>query len=92
MKTTIGTLKKMVASAINEARGKVSPQEVLQTYQDIYLSNEGQVPLVQLASFVGAEPDQIFMAALRKAGLVVDKKGNVVERGHTPPPMKAVRP
>jgi hypothetical protein len=84
MKTTIGNLKKMVAAAINEARGHVSPQEVLQTYQDIYLSNQGQVPLAQLASFVGANPDQVFMAALRKAGLLVDKKGNVVERGMTP--------
>lgn len=85
MKTTIGKLKRMVATAINETRGRVSPQEVLQTYEDLYINNQGVVPLEQLASFIGADPDQVFMAAMQKAGLLTDKQGNVVERGHTPP-------
>jgi len=104
MKTTIGSVKKMVASVMGEARGRISPQEVLTTYEDLYLNSRrsnragepkmepGVVSIESLASFLGATPQEL-APVLAKAGLIVDKNGNVSERGMTPypPTLKAVR-
>jgi len=103
MKTTVGNLKAMVAQVIAETRGHLNPQEVLTTYEDLYINSvrnnragdhamgpAGVVPLETLASMLGASPEQL-AAVMHKAGLIVDRDGNVVERGNTPPPMKAVK-
>jgi len=89
MRTTIGNIKKMVATVV-EARGRLTPQEVLTTYEDLYVSNNGQVSLEALASFLQSHPEDL-KAMMPKAGLIVDRNGNVVERGMTPAPMKAVK-
>ena len=87
---------------LTEGRGRISPQEVLTTYEDLFLNSRrsnrkgepqmepGVVPLEALASFLGATPEEL-KPVLMKAGLIVDRQGNVVERGMTPPPMKAIK-
>lgn len=104
MKTTIGALKRLV-STVTEARGRISAQEVLTTYEDLFLNSRrsnrtgepkmepGVVSVETLASFIGATPEEL-MPVLAKAGLIVDKNGNVSERGMMtpyPPTLKAVR-
>lgn len=105
MKTTIGALKKLVCNVVTEARGRLSPQEVLTTYEDLYLNSHhsnrkgepgmtpGVVTAEELASWLGVEPAALAQV-LPKAGLIIDKNGNVVERGMTPAPgtLHAVRP
>jgi len=82
---------------LTETRGRISPQEVLTTYEDLYLNSHrnrrkgdnpgattpGVVTVDELASWIGVEPEAL-MQVLPKAGLIVDKNGNVVERGMTP--------
>jgi hypothetical protein len=104
MKTSVRTLKQLVNNVIAETRGRLSPQEVLTTYEDLYLNSRrsnragepqmepGVVSIESLASFMGATPEEL-APVLAKAGLIVDKSGNVSERGMTPypPTFRAVR-
>jgi hypothetical protein len=101
MKTTVGNLKKLVGTVITEDRGRISPQEVMTTYEDLFLNSRrsnrkgepkmqpGVVTVEELASFLGATPQEL-APVIAKAGLIVDRDGNVIERGRTmpPPPMR----
>jgi hypothetical protein len=88
---------------LDEARGRVSPQEVMTTFEDLYMNSmqsgrkgdrsfqePGKVSVEELASWIGVTPEQL-MPVLRPAGLIVDRQGNVSPQGLTPSPMKAVK-
>lgn len=93
----------LTKKAVNEhvGRARVSPQEVLATWEQLYVSSlqnrrsgdphgvePGKVSFEELVSWLQASEDAV-MAALPKVGLVVDKDGDVVERGlSVPPPAK----
>lgn len=97
MKTTIGRIRQLV----NEQVRRVTPQEVLATWEDLYMNSmrnkrkgdipgmvPGKVTLPELASWLQTT-EYAIRDVLHKTGLIVDKDGNVVERGlSTPPPRK----
>ncbi len=90
---------------VREGRFGLSPQEVLTTWEDLYVDSlrqrrktddpagpAGVVSLESLASWLAVPPEAV-KNVLHKAGLLLDKSGNVVSRGHTPAPgtIKAVK-
>ena len=88
---------------IRESRYEVTPQEVLTTWEDLQLSSmqnrrkgdpngitPGVVSLEELCSWLSA-PEAHIRRALPKVGLLVDRNGNVVERGLTPKPFPAIK-
>lgn len=99
MKARVGQIRRFISEALsNTARERVSPSEVLATWEDLYVNStknrrkgdiEGLVPghvsLEELASWLGVGED-VVKRFLHGAGLIVDKHGNVVERGITVPP------
>ena len=102
MKTTIGKLKQLVSQVMTEARGRVSPQEVMTTFEDLYVNSTrggrkgdnahqqpGVVTVEELASWIGVTPEQL-APVVAAAGLIIDKNGHVSPRGLTPKPMRAV--
>lgn len=86
------------------ARTRLSPQEVMTTWEDLQVSSHqnrrttdpkgglpGEVSFEELVSWLGA-PEGAVKAAMVSAGLIIDKRGNVVERGiSTTGEFKAVR-
>ena len=84
---------------VRETRDRVSPDEVMTTWEDLYVNSlhsrrksdqhggePGRVSLEVLTSWLGTTEDAV-LDALAQTSLVVDRHGNVVERGiSTPPP------
>lgn len=88
---------------VEEGAHHLTAQEILTTYEDLYLNSlrnrrkadqpagpPGKVSLEELASWLGVTPEAV-KAIMHKAGLLVDREGNVVERGQTPMPFPAVK-
>lgn len=103
MRTTVGQLKRIVTQVLAETRGRVTPQEVITTFEDLYMNSmrsnrkgdaahqePGKVSVEELASWIGTTPEQL-IPVLRPAGLVIDRQGNVSPQGLTPKPMRAVK-
>lgn len=83
----------MMSEHLNEARGQLSSREVLTTWEDLYVNSRqnrrkhdiqgltpGVVTFDELVSWLGSS-EQAVKQAMIKAGLLIDKNGNVVERG-----------
>lgn len=71
---------------IRERRNAVTKTEVEQTWEDLRLEL-GQVSLEDLASWLGAPPEDV-KKVLHQTHLIVDKNGDVVERGISTPPQQ----
>ncbi len=96
MKTTIGHIRKLIAE--QTGRSRVAPQEVLTTWEELYVNSlqnrrsgdmqgiePGKVSFEELVSWLQAS-DEAVKVVLSKVGLIIDKGGNVVERGLSVPP------
>jgi hypothetical protein len=95
MRLTVRQLKRLVA----EARDHVGLDELMTTWEDLYLNSvqnrrQGDIPgltpgavsLDELVSWLNASEEAV-RKAISRSPLVVDKSGNVIEKGiSTPPP------
>jgi hypothetical protein len=64
---------------LHEKRARVSPHEVEETYTDLRMES-GTVSLEELASWLATTEDAV-RACLPRTYLMIDREGNVVERG-----------
>ncbi len=91
-----------IRSLIKEQMGArpVTAQEVLTVWEDLFMNSmrnkrkgdikgltPGKVTLPELASWLQTT-EYAVRDVLHKAGLIVDKEGNVVERGLSTPPSR----
>lgn len=101
MRSSIKRLRSLIKEALSEARTHVSAEEVLASWEDLYMNSlqnnrkgdieglePGVVSLEELSSWLGA-PESVVAAALQRSGLMLDPRTqNVVERGLSVPPSK----
>ncbi len=91
MKTTVGHIRKLVKEHVG--RSRVSPQEVLATWEELYVNSlqnrrsgdmpgiePGKVSFEELVSWLQASNTAV-EDVLSRVGLIIDRDGNVVERG-----------
>ncbi len=80
------------ACGINEAESTgVTSVSVERAWEDLFLAS-GSVTVDQLAAKLGASAESVSGALRKTSWLVVNRDGQVIERGMTPKPFAAVKP
>lgn len=91
--TMTNELDQTHACGVNEADGAggvVTPVSVERAWEDLFLAS-GSVTIDAIATKLGASPESVSAALRKTSWLVVNRDGQVTERGMTPKPFAAVK-